>query len=488
MQINLKTLFTIIIAIVIIIAGISIYYFWEPNEVKEPLEITEITGNISAKQGQFVMITVNFSDVQMVSSAMIFYRSESQTTWNNASIISGSYGISIPREGLDNWHYYIVVYEKDQTEPIGNPSIDGSIYYTITVSLADPNNQQFVHTVFIEKATATTCRYCPYVADKLHQLYNSGDYRFYYVNMVDDKNNLANTRVWDEFNNLGNPTTYIDGGYKVLRGGLLPLSDYIAAIREAENRQVPLITINATATYNENTNSFTTTVTLTNYEQNPYTGRLRVYLTEKISRWNDYNGSKYLNSFYDYIINQEINLPAQEITEISRSYDATDLDPENLRIIAVLFSSQKQQGYANPPDGNPFDAYYADACAATDVIEGGDLPPEVGIISPQQNKWYIRGELVGRNLNQDLTFKITRLFGNIEITAYASHETGIEKVELYIDGALFSTLEQEPYQWSFRTTNTPFKPPLARQHTIEVIAYSNSGKNSTDSMIVWGRF
>jgi hypothetical protein len=486
MQLNLKALLAIGIAIIIIISGISIYYFWDTSEDKEPLEITAITGNISAKQGQYTMITVNFSDVQQISSALIFYRKESQTIWNNASIISGSYSISIPREGLDNWHYYVVVYDKDETEPIGNPSIDGSVYYTITVSLADPNDEQLVHTVFIEKATSTTCRYCPYVADKIHQLYTSGNYQFHYVNMVDDKNAIAKNRVENEYNNFGNPTTYIDGGYKVLSGGLLPLTDFITAINQAQSRIVPQIKINVTATYDEITDSFTTTVVLTNFEENSYNGRLRVYLTEKISRWNDYNGSKYRYGFFDYIINQEVSLPAREITEIVRTYDLTDLDAENLKIIAVLFSSQKQQGYAKPPDENPFDAYYADACDATDVVEGGDLPPEVGIISPQPASLYISGKKI--EILKNIGRGNTLLFGKIVITAYASHETGIEKVELYIDEELYGTIEQEPYEWSFRTTKRFLKPFLPKQHTIKVIAYSTSGKNSTDSMVVWGRF
>jgi hypothetical protein len=484
MQVDIRIIFTVIVAVLIITAGISIYYFTDTSEEQEPLEITDITGHVSAKQGQYITISVNFSDLEQISSAVIFYKKESQTTWNNASIISGSYGISIPSEGLDNWQYYVVVYDKDEKEPIGNPSTDGSVYYTITVEMA--NDEDIVHTVFIEKATSTTCKYCPYVADKLHQLYTSGDYNFYYVNMIDDKNDIAKTRVVNEYNNFGNPTTYIDGGYTVLNGGLLPLSDFINAINDAQSRTVPQIKINVTATYDESTDSFTTTVVFTNFEENSYTGRLRVYLTEKISRWNDYNGSKYRYGFVDYIINQEISLPAREITEIVRTYDATDLDSDNLRIMAVLFNSQKQQGYAKPPDENPFDAFYADACDATDVVEGGDLPPEVGIISPQPYSRYISGKKI--EFLKNISRGNTLLFGKIVITAYASHETGIEKVELYIDEELYSTIEQEPYEWSFRTTKRFLKPFLPKQHTIKVIAYSTSGKNSTDSMVVLGRF
>ncbi|MFO7677724.1 MAG: Ig-like domain-containing protein [Thermoplasmatota archaeon] len=485
MQINLKVIIAILVAIIIVTSGISIYFLMDPEE-REPLEITDVTGNVSAKQGDIVTISVNFSDDKQVSSAVIYYRRESETKWENASIIGGSYDINIPRNILENWQYYIVVYDKAGTGPIGNPSIDGNIYYTITVAMAD--DEQIVHTVFIEKATATDCRYCPYAADRLHQLFTSGNYRFYYVNMVEDKNEIAKTRVNNDYNNYGNPTSYIDGGYKVLMGGLHSLSEYGNAIRAAELRNVPQIKINVTATYDEITDSFTTTIVMTNYEENSYTGQIRVYLTEKISRWNDYNGSKYRYGFLDFIINQQITLAARDITEISRSYDSTDLDPENLMIMAVLFSSQKQQGYANPPDQNPFDAYYADACDATEVIEGGDLPPETGIISPKKGKIYFGGNILGQKIFPDYGLKNTFLFGKIIITAYATADSGIEKVELYIDGELYEELEEEPYQWSFRTTKGRLKHLFLRQHTIEVIAYSNSGKNSTDSMIVWGRF
>ena len=93
--------------------------------------------------------------------------------------------------------------------PVGDPSINGSVYYTISISEEEVD---FVHTVFVEEGTATWCSNCPTVSGYIHELYTSEDYRFYYVSMIDDKNTKAEDRL-DEYNIIGYPTVFIDGGY-----------------------------------------------------------------------------------------------------------------------------------------------------------------------------------------------------------------------------------------------------------------------------------
>ena len=58
-------------------------------------------------------------------------------------------------------------------------------------------NQDFTHTVLVEKGTATWCPSCPGMASKLKDIYQSNDYPFYYISMVVDKSNAASNRMND---------------------------------------------------------------------------------------------------------------------------------------------------------------------------------------------------------------------------------------------------------------------------------------------------
>jgi thiol-disulfide isomerase/thioredoxin len=79
-------------------------------------------------------------------------------------------------------------------------------------------NEDFTHTVFVEKGTATWCPACPGMARKLKSVYESGDYPFYYVSMVVDESNDANRRM-DDYSLYWLPTAFYDGGEEVLIGG-----------------------------------------------------------------------------------------------------------------------------------------------------------------------------------------------------------------------------------------------------------------------------
>lgn len=73
----------------------------------------------------------------------------------------------------------------------------------------------FSHTVFCEVGTASWCPSCPYMAYVLDDIYESGDYPFYYVEMVTDKNNQANQRM-NAYNLKWLPTVFLDEGREVL--------------------------------------------------------------------------------------------------------------------------------------------------------------------------------------------------------------------------------------------------------------------------------
>jgi len=106
-----------------------------------------------------------------------------------------------------------------------------------------------------------------------------------------------------------------------------------------------------------------------NAEENEvYEGYLRVYVTEITSRWNGNDGKPFNSAFLDFAFNEEISINYNETYENVIVWNATDagypgIEEDNIRVLAAIFDSELHQGYADPPDGNPFDAYYLDALA-----------------------------------------------------------------------------------------------------------------------------
>lgn len=339
------------------------------------------------------------------------------------------------------------------------------------------HNGETVHHVFIEEGTATWCPNCPEVAEILHELYESEEYPLYYVSLVDDKNSKAQTRLSNHYNIYGYPTTYIDGGYDVIMG-TKDKSVFRNRISKAAERSVPAVRINLTAAWNSSKKQIKTETTLTNDEQEVYQGNLKIYVTEIISRWQQYNGKPYHFSFLDYITDQKVSIPSTESISISKSWSASavgsdNLDPENIMIIAVLFNEKSHTAYSNPPDGKSFPAHYADATTAARLTEG-NLPPEIGIKTPSPQHWSI----LGKTGNLKTLFGNTVLIGRTPVTLYASDESAVKKVELYIDDEKVKTFSQEPYEWTWN------KLSIGR-HTIKAVAYDDQGKTSTASMEVF---
>lgn len=98
-------------------------------------------------------------------------------------------------------------------------------------------NEEFTHTVFCEVGTATTCGYCPTMAQILVSIFNSGDYPFYFVEMVVDESSDANGRMSD-YNLYGIPAAFYDGGYSVVIGAGADKSFHKDQIEESGERDV----------------------------------------------------------------------------------------------------------------------------------------------------------------------------------------------------------------------------------------------------------
>lgn len=456
----------------------------------EPPQITGITGNYTVTAGQTATIIVVFTDNVNVTEATLHYQTAGSTNWTSLSILNGSASISIPSGTTTDYFYYVTVDDAAGNGPVGDPSTDGSKYFTITVKLNN-GDQDFTHTVFIEESTSVNCRYCPNVGALLETLESSHNYRFYYISMILE-NSVAANYLSTIYNRFGDPTVYIDGGYKVIIGGTNPESDYTSAIQAAENRMIPKIKVTVNAEYKNSTNTIETSVVVVNGEQSTYTGRLRVYLAEIISsQFNDYNGLKYRNAFVDFIINEDISISADSEKTFSADWPVETLDYENLKIIAVVFSTAENSAFSDPPtNAYPFTAHYADASNETYVVKGArNLPPEVGILSPQKGKIYVRGNLRGNFLYKNKLLKNTWLIGKASIDTYAKDDSGITKVEIYVNDKLVANMTSPPYNWtlSFKLIK---KPLIPKDYTIMVKAYDDTNKTATASIDVkaWWAF
>jgi len=484
----------IIICIIGILLGASAYIIlYTGDNDTDPPQIIEVSGDLTITAGQSATITASFTDNMNVTEATLYYQTGGSTSWNSISMLSGSASINIPSGATSNYYYYITVDDAAGNGPIGDPSTDGSQFYTITVKPSDDNNTDdtFTHTVFIEESTSVNCRYCPNVGAILNKLEASNDNRFYYVSMIME-NNKAADRLKNEYNWYADPTVFIDGGYSVILGGLNPESTYTDAIHAAEGRTVPMIRVTVNAEYKNATNTIATNVLVLNKEQYSYSGRLRVYLTEIISsQFNDYNGLKYRNAFVDFVMNEDISVSANSDKTFSANWSVGNLDYENLKIIAVVFTTTENNAFSDPPTNeHPFTAHYADATNATFVVKGArNLPPEVGILSPQKGKIYLRGHLFLQFLYKNKLLKNTWLIGKATIDTYAKDDSGITKVEFYVNDNLVATLTSPPYNWTI-----PFKvikkPWIPKTYTIMVKAYDDANKTATASIDVkaWWAF
>jgi hypothetical protein len=102
-------------------------------------------------------------------------------------------------------------------------------------------NKNFTHTVLVEVATEHKCPNCPAMEEALYNLSKSGEYPFYFINMVFNKNQYASGFMFDPqegYNQAVVPEAYFDGGYEILVGGVSNKDSYISRINNCGKRDV----------------------------------------------------------------------------------------------------------------------------------------------------------------------------------------------------------------------------------------------------------
>jgi hypothetical protein len=213
-------------------------------------------------------------------------------------------------------------------------------------------NASFTHTVFAEDCTSARCPNCPIAAEALYNIYQSGEYSFYYVELLNYENPIAKNRNLEYtfiYKGYAFPTVYFDGGYKnmVGRGSNVQATEalYKQLIEEVGQRTPKQpITMDSTVTWNGNA-KLTVTLNIKNEGNFPYLGRIRSYVTEIESRWLDKSGNPYHFSFLDYAINKLVLLMPGRIKSFTGIFDGnanhggntySDITSDNIMVISTI--------------------------------------------------------------------------------------------------------------------------------------------------------
>ena len=268
-------------------------------------------------------------------------------------------------------------------------SIFGSVRSDINVSDLNGLNENietvdFTHTVFAEQCTATWCPNCPMAATALKSIYDSNDYPFYYVALVDDMNPIAKERnkeySFGFYAIYAFPTIYFDGGNSNLVGRMNNVEATEDAYRElieeeGQRTTKQPITLESTVSWDGNA-KLTVTLTATNEGSRPYIGRIRSYVTEIESRWIDNDGIPYNFAFLDYAINQFVFLMPNNPKTITGIFDGnvnhggntySDITQDNIQVISSIshIIPQFRDGYQGSQYSQKYLSFTVDQTTAS---------------------------------------------------------------------------------------------------------------------------
>jgi len=429
----------------------------------------------------------------------------------------------------------------------------------------------YTHTVFTEICTAQNCKNCDEWSQTVYEAYNSGDYDFYFVEMIrfdhdgEDLNEEVNNWAIN-YSILAIPDSLFDGAYERIVGNepvLLP-----NALNSCGNRDVADITGDMIVLWLGN-GTIQVDISIENNENTQYNGHIRACITEIVSRYDTYYGNPYHFGFLDYAFNKEITIDSGEVYTDSIIWNGNehsdkhgdnfgDISSDNIQVTMGIFNDE---GYVDesvmarigenhppnpptnpsPPNGAINIDIEADLSWDCSDPNGGSLEYDVffGSVNPPpqvtskqsersynpgtmdyETKYYwkiiawdnhdaftsgpiwsfsIREEgvenqapvveiikpekalYIGNIKILPRFFRLTKIFGSYTIEATATDlDSGIEKVEFYINGKLKGTDTIQPYTYGWTWEGLGF----FKIYFIKVIAYDNEGKTSDDWKIV----
>jgi len=98
----------------------------------------------------------------------------------------------------------------------------------------------------------------------------------------------------------------------------------------------------------------------------PYEGYLRIYVVEPVSRWDNYDDEPYHYGFLDFAFNDTISIDYQQTYTNNIIWDGnqagfSDIEEDNIMIIASIFNPEIGRGYSDPPTRGKFETHFVDA-------------------------------------------------------------------------------------------------------------------------------
>ena len=214
------------------------------------------------------------------------------------------------------------------------------------ISLPVEKINNFTHTILAEYGALSTCPHCPPASNQLYSIYNSGDYKFYYVSLVYNENRKTAKRL-KELGISGVPDVYFDGKYTHVLGEQSDDQNYREAIERCCEREVADVNLDVSVIWKGNA-ILDITVTIKSNESKEYRGHLRAYIVEPISRWNDYSGKPFYFGFLDFAFDRTLSLK-RSIEPLGDTYKFTttwygglhgfgDISKDNIMVIAAIFN------------------------------------------------------------------------------------------------------------------------------------------------------
>lgn len=241
----------------------------------------------------------------------------------------------------------------------------------ITITKNDEVNEieevsaDFTHTTFVEYATTTWCPPCAQASEDLFTIYESGDYPFYYVSLISDVNSIAGKRM-GSLGVYSIPALYFDSGYEIVIGAVGE-TQYRTVMEETGMREVKQPLDMTTSVSWDGNAKITVTVTVTNNGNFFYFGILRSYVTEIVSRWDNYAGDPYHFGFLDFAIKKLVFIPKGQTKSYTATFDGKadhggqtfeDITQENIMVISTVSHWIPKLKFSET--GVPYITFYVD--------------------------------------------------------------------------------------------------------------------------------
>jgi hypothetical protein len=232
------------------------------------------------------------------------------------------------------------------------------------------DNQNYSHTVFAGVAFTQSCGPCHNWSENIYNTYTSGLYDFEYASMIgyDEKGNVLNYDAvfWSLNYTVGTfPTTIIDGDFERVSGD--HIDELPDKLNSCGNRTVANITANLSAILVGNA-TMNISLTIENNEETNYTGYIRVFITEIISRYKTSLGDPFKFGFLDFAFNENIMINPGDVytdykiwngyeNEDAHGDNFGDLKANNIQIALVVYNNSSgyvdETAIANVPNNPP---------------------------------------------------------------------------------------------------------------------------------------